>query len=314
MRNNRSAAAEQRLQSALRERVGPLGGLAAAIAGGGPGSSGAVRAGAASAGADEGGAVGEGGAVNGGSRPDHGPGVPAGGGSAADPLPADDGRVAALRAAAAARLPAPVRDGVLDPRPHGAWTVVAMVVVAAVAAAAVLLQSRPKPTPVVRPTLQVTMSAIAGGASPSPGAGSVVVDVAGAVRRPGLLTLPAGSRVADAVRMAGGLRPGTKQAGINLARRLVDGEQLVVGPPRPGTVPPADPTAPVGPGAPTAPVNLNTATLDELQALPEVGPVTAQRIVDWRTAHGGFASVDQLQEVEGIGEHRFASLRGLVTV
>ncbi|MER5193263.1 ComEA family DNA-binding protein [Streptomyces sp. NPDC002755] len=158
----------------------------------------------------------------------------------------------------------------------------------------------------------------------SPGAGStagaeIVVDVSGKVRKPGIHRLPAGSRVVDALGAAGGVRPGTDTDGLNRARFLVDGEQVVVG----GPVPPAG-AAGTGPGSaagstgtgmgagPPAPVSLNTATVDQFDTLPGVGPVLAQHIIDYRAQHGGFRSVDELREVNGIGERRFADLRNLV--
>ncbi|MEV0438565.1 ComEA family DNA-binding protein [Streptomyces spectabilis] len=146
--------------------------------------------------------------------------------------------------------------------------------------------------------------------------GGLVVDVSGKVRSPGVLRLPAGSRVADALRAAGGVRPGTKTDGLNRARLLVDGEQLLV-----GGAPPAAPGVPAGgaaagpsgaPGATTGPVALNSATPEQLDTLPGVGPVLAQHIIDYRTEHGGFRSVDELREVNGIGDRRFADLRNLV--
>ncbi|MFI1957147.1 helix-hairpin-helix domain-containing protein [Streptomyces althioticus] len=138
----------------------------------------------------------------------------------------------------------------------------------------------------------------------------IVVDVSGKVRDPGVHRLPAGSRVEDALKAAGGVRPGTKTDGLNRARFLVDGEQLTVGGPAPAAA-----AAPAGTGAaagPTAPVSLNTATVDQLDTLPGVGPVLAQHIVDYRTRNGGFRSVDELREVNGIGDRRFADLRDLV--
>lgn len=154
--------------------------------------------------------------------------------------------------------------------------------------------------------------------APAPAGTEIVVDVSGKVRRPGIQRLPAGSRVADALQAAGGVRPGTNTDGLNRARFLVDGEQVVVGGP-----PPAADSAPPGTGAagaagagaagaPSALVSLNTATAEQLQTLPGVGPVLARRIIDYRTQHGGFRSVDQLREVSGIGERRFADLRSLV--
>ncbi|MDJ0340174.1 ComEA family DNA-binding protein [Streptomyces sp. H10-C2] len=135
----------------------------------------------------------------------------------------------------------------------------------------------------------------------------LTVDVAGKARRPGLLRLPAGSRVADALAAAGGALPGTDTSALNLARVLSDGEQVVVGGP-------AAPAAPVpGGGAPAAgPVSLNSATGAQLETLPGVGPVLAQHILDYRAQHGGFASVDQLRNVTGIGERRFSDLKPLV--
>ncbi len=146
----------------------------------------------------------------------------------------------------------------------------------------------------------------------------IVVDVGGKVREPGVHRLPAGSRVADALRAAGGVRPGTRTDGLNRARFLVDGEQVIVGAPAQATGAVPGGTAPGGPGGaaagatPAAPVSLNTATADQLDTLPGVGPVLAQHIIDYRARHGGFRSVDELREVNGIGERRFADLRNLV--
>jgi competence protein ComEA len=156
------------------------------------------------------------------------------------------------------------------------------------------------------------------------GAGApIVVDVSGKVREPGVHRLPAGSRVADALQAAGGVRPGTKTEGLNRARFLVDGEQVVVGGavPVPGAVVGgAVGSAGVGAGGsvggagvgPAAPVPLNTATVEQLDTLPGVGPVLAQHIIEYRTQHGGYRSVDELREVNGIGDRRFADLRNLV--
>jgi competence protein ComEA len=139
---------------------------------------------------------------------------------------------------------------------------------------------------------------------------TIVVSVVGHVARPGLVTLPEGARVADALRAVDGPVPGVDLGALNLARRLADGEQLYVGiPPPPG----AEPVA-AGTGAPGVPdkVDLNTATLAVLDTLPGVGPVTAQRIVDWRADNGRFDSVKQLREIDGIGPSRFAKLQDLV--
>lgn len=157
-----------------------------------------------------------------------------------------------------------------------------------------------------------------------PGMGStagaeIVVDVSGKVRKPGIHRLPAGSRVVDALGAAGGVRPGTNTDGLNRARFLVDGEQVVVGGPTlagaagtgAGTGTAGSAGAGMGAGPPV-PVSLNTGTVDQLDTLPGVGPVLAQHIVDYRAQHGGFRSVDELREVNGIGERRFADLRNLV--
>lgn len=147
-------------------------------------------------------------------------------------------------------------------------------------------------------------------AQPLPSASPVglVVDVGGRVRHPGLVTLPQGSRVADAVQAAGGaVRPRDLRF-LNLAARVADGQLLLVG----------VSAAPMGgstdPGASTGPVNLNSATVDQLDTLPGIGPVLAQRIIDWRTQHGTFQTVADLNEVSGIGDTIFAELQPLVTV
>ncbi|MFF8871194.1 helix-hairpin-helix domain-containing protein [Streptomyces massasporeus] len=157
----------------------------------------------------------------------------------------------------------------------------------------------------------------ASGGSVKAGAPEIVVDVGGKVRDPGIHRLPAGSRVADALHAAGGVKPGTDTDGLNRARFLVDGEQVIVGGPAPAAAPGAGRgPAPGGPAggvaAPAAPIPLNTATADQLDTLPGVGPVLAQHIIDYRTQHGGFRSVDELREVNGIGDRRFADLRDLV--
>lgn len=157
---------------------------------------------------------------------------------------------------------------------------------------------------------------------PSPGpppatgpGGHIVVDVSGKVRRPGIRQLPSGSRVADALRAAGGVRAGTDLTGLNRARVLMDGEQVVVGaPPGPSTGGGAGGVASGSGGGSSAagPVSLNTATVEQLDTLPGVGPVLAQHIVDYRAQHGGFRSIDELREVNGIGDRRFADLQPLV--
>ncbi len=140
-----------------------------------------------------------------------------------------------------------------------------------------------------------------------------MVDVAGRVRRPGIAVLDAGSRVVDALEAAGGARRGVDLSSLNLARVLVDGEQILVGVDAPGGVAARVPPPPGGVAA-AALVNLNTADQTQLEALPEVGPVTAQAIIGWRDAHGGFTAVDQLLDVDGIGEATLNQIAPLVTV
>ena len=141
----------------------------------------------------------------------------------------------------------------------------------------------------------------------------LVVHVVGAVRRPGLYRLPEGARIADAVRRAGGATRRADLQLINLAAPASDGVQVVV----PRRAPPpgqgASATASGGPAATSGPVHLNTATLEELDALPGVGPVTAQKILDYRERHGAFSSVDELDAIPGIGPARLEQLRELVT-
>ena len=140
----------------------------------------------------------------------------------------------------------------------------------------------------------------------------VVVDVVGAVRQPGLYRLSDGSRIADAVARAGGVTPKADLAQVNLAAPLADGEQIVV--PRRGALGAVGSSSggAGSSGAPTAPVQLSTATLEQLDTLPGVGPVTAQKIIDYRTKHGAFHSVDELDAVPGIGPKRLAQLHDVV--
>ncbi len=153
---------------------------------------------------------------------------------------------------------------------------------------------------------------------PAPGAAgaTVTVDVAGRVRRPGIVVLDAGSRVVDALAEAGGARPRVDTTSLNLARVLVDGEQLLVGHQGAAAVAPgvAVPPSAGGAPAPAALVDLNLADQTLLETLPQVGPVTATAIIAWRTEHGAFTSVTELLEVDGIGEATLAQLTPLVTV
>lgn len=148
--------------------------------------------------------------------------------------------------------------------------------------------------------------------------GRLLLHVTGAVRDPGIVDLPAGSRVLDAVAAAGGAADGADIAALNLARPVADGEQLVV--PRVGDPPPAGGAGgvPSGSGsagsASGAPLNLNTATPAELETLPRIGPALAQRIVDWRAANGRFGAVSDLMKVSGIGQKLFDGLKDRVVV
>jgi len=165
----------------------------------------------------------------------------------------------------------------------------------------------------------------AAASSPAPDA-PVVVSVVGLVRTPGLVTLGPGARIADALEAAGGALDGADVTGLNMARHVADGEQLVVGIASPPGTPPAmgssintssGGAAAPGSAAPDpapAQVNLNEATLEQLDTLPGVGPVMASAILAWRTANGRFANVDQLGEVDGIGPARLEKLRNLVHV
>lgn len=171
-------------------------------------------------------------------------------------------------------------------------------------------------------------AAPAGSTAPGTSTGKVTVHVVGQVRRPGIVTLGAGARVADAIDKVGGATGRADLGSVNLARLLVDGEQVVVpkpgesiaAAPAPGAAAPAAGApaggAPAGGAAPAAggPVNLNTADLATLETLPGVGPVLAQRILDWRTEHGRFTAVEELGEVSGIGDKIYAQLAPKVTV
>ncbi len=191
-----------------------------------------------------------------------------------------------------------------------------MVAVACVIAGVMVVQQRsPGTYPASAPLPDAGASAPSFDSSPAPVTGgdatSIVVDVGGRVRKPGLVTLPAGARVADAIAAAGGPLHHREIATLDLAARVSDGQLLLIGvkaAPPGGSDAGGDAS-----GTSPAPVGLNSATMEELETLPGVGPVTAQKIIDWRTAHNGFTSVIQLQQVSGIGPARYAELAPLVT-
>lgn len=228
--------------------------------------------------------------------------------AAAVPAAAAVARRRLRRAALAERVPVGLRAAVLTPAPR------AVAGLALVAGLGVLLGlgfvwfSRPV-TESAPPVRRSTPTPVA----PASAAARLVVHVVGAVRRPGLVELPSGARVSDAVAAAGGPTKDADLSSVNLARRVADGEQLVVL--AKGQAPPPG-AAQAGAGGGGAPgvLDLNAATVEQLQDLPGVGPVLAQRIVDWRTEHGRFSSVDELREVSGIGDRKFAELRSKVRV
>lgn len=208
----------------------------------------------------------------------------------------------------------------IDPGVPGVRVLALAGLLAALLAGVYLWWSRPEahpaPQPIVRPAAHPAVAApTASPATPSPTPTTLVVDVAGKVRHPGVVSLDSGARVIDAIKEAGGLRPGAKTGTLNLARRVVDGEQILVGiKATPSAAPPADPSGSPGATVPGAPIDLNAATVAQLDQLPGVGPVLAQRIVDYRTQHSGFRSVEELRQVSGIGDAKFADLKGLVRV
>ncbi len=198
-------------------------------------------------------------------------------------------------------------SGTLHPGRPGLRALAAVAAVVVVVAAVLAWRSRPTPQPVAPPApAEPTVQS---------GPETIVVSIAGRVRRPGLVRLPAGARVADAIEAAGGIVPGTDLSFVNLARKVADGELILI-----GVAPPAGVAAGGGPDASgRAPggeggrVNLNTATLAQLDTLPGIGPTLAQRIVEYRDQHGGFRSVAELRQ-DGIGDARFGELKDLVVV
>ena len=157
-----------------------------------------------------------------------------------------------------------------------------------------------------------TVTPLRASASAKPAATKLlVIDVAGSVRRPGLYRLREGSRIDDAIAAAGGPTAKAQLDTVNLAAPIADGEQIVVpGRGAGGAAPTASPAA--AGSSPSAPLDLNTATLEQLESLPGIGPVTAQKILDFRQAHGAFHAVAELEGVPGIGPAHMAQLKGLV--
>lgn len=222
-----------------------------------------------------------------------------------------------------------------DPGRAGAIGLAIVAALAVLVTVFTLVRDRPAPVMSAKlpPVEKVATASPRSSASPAAEPDHpVVVSVVGLVHTPGLVTLAPGARIADALQAAGGAVNGADTIGLNMARPLGDGEQIVVGlAPAPGqpsalgssvasgstptskAPPPRPGSGSVKPKAGEA-VNLNTATVQELDALPGVGPVTAAAIVAWRQANGKFTSVDQLADVEGIGPARLEKLRALVRV
>ncbi|MEV4496498.1 ComEA family DNA-binding protein [Micromonospora arborensis] len=239
-----------------------------------------------------------------GGVPSHGVLPPRAGAPLTEP---DSGVPLAVEGSVAPRLSGP---GAFDPGRRGVRALAVVAAVVVLAAAGWAWRSRPHAEPVAPLGSEAAAATPAGDVSAS-SSGQLVVAVAGKVRKPGLVRLPAGSRLADAVQAAGGALPGVDVALLNPARKVTDGELIVVG----VTPPPAPAGPPGGAAAPAAgPLNLNTATLAQLDALPGVGPVLAQRILDHRDQHGGFKAVGDLRQVDGIGDARYEQLKDLVTV
>jgi comEA protein len=227
-----------------------------------------------------------------------------------DPDDADEPDVALP--ASLGRHRAPGRTARLDPGRPGAWALWAAAVLAAIAVLGWTWLDRPVVDQVpAASTAAPTTDPAPSSDTPAPAGteAAVVVSVVGQVGSPGLVTLPAGARVADALAAAGGLLPGADPAAVNAAAVLGDGQQIAVG--VPGAAAPAGgaPGAPVpGAGSAAGPLDLNSATAADLDALPGIGPVLAQRIVDHRSTNGPFTSVDQLDDVSGIGPAVLADL------
>lgn len=185
-----------------------------------------------------------------------------------------------------------------------------------------VLSGRPEAIPVDRTPAGVTSGSPVSGASgtlasptPTPSLSRLVVHVAGKVRRPGLVRAAVGARVADVLAAAGGALPGVDLTDVNLARQVRDGEQIVIGVAGSGQTDESSTPEPTSDSPmPGRPLDLNSATAAQLEVLPGVGPVLAQRIIEWRTQHGQFTAVDELLEVSGVGAKKFEGLRAYVRV
>jgi competence protein ComEA len=193
-----------------------------------------------------------------------------------------------------------------DSRKLAAWGIAGAVLL--LLTAWYLARSRPAGTASAKPVPTIALARGEDG-----GGGRLVIDVAGAVRKPGVYKMAPGSRVEDALDRAGGAKAGADLSQINRAAKLEDGRQILV-PRRAPHGQPAATAAGTSPSTPAQPVNLNSATLEQLDTLDGVGPTTAQKIIDFRTAHGGFGSVDELDQIPGIGEKKLAALREQVRV
>jgi len=231
-----------------------------------------------------------------------------------------------------ARLPEALTGRRLDPGVRGALGLAALAVVVALVAVVLAWRAAPRPASVAVAPPRVEASGTSSGAAAGAAGGHtpaahssaagppLVVDVEGRVLHPGVVRLAAGARVGDAVRAAGGVTAASSTVGLSMARRLVDGEQIVVGgsgsaapPPTTGSQSGASSAGADAPSA-AAPLDLNAASAAQFDALPGVGPVLAQRIVQWRDQHGGFTSADQLRQVSGLGGKKGETLMALVRV
>lgn len=193
--------------------------------------------------------------------------------------------------------------------------VVAVAVTGGVILVAIALLRPPGADPAPEESLpRATASSAPAVVSPSASAPVVVVQAAGAVLRPGLYRLTPGTRIDDLVQAAGGFAPDADPDRVNLAAPLVDGQKIYI--PRVGELVPQEPSGNGGTSSPTPaqPIDLNTASISQLDTLPGIGPATAQAIVDYRTQHGNYRSVDDLLKVRGIGPAKLDQIRALVRV